>query len=541
MSADPFKPDAPEPAHVDEATAPASSARVAEALVESEERYRSIVTAMSEGIVLQDVHGRIIECNAAAERILGLSRAQMTGLTSLDPRWAAVDATGAPVRGEDHPIRVTLRTGEPKRDVVMGLHRADGTKVWVSVNTQPLFRPGETRPFSVVASFADITESRAAEAALRESEARFRSLYEHSIDGVLLTDPTGPILAANPEACRLLRRTEAEICAAGREGILEMDDPGLQAAIRERAVAGKVRGEMTCIRGDGTRFPGEFSSAIFTDRDGNLRTSLTFRDVSRRKEAEDALRHANQRLEDRVAERTRELAALLEISREIVAQLELEPLLAHILVTLKTVLDYTGAAVALLEGDEMLIVDYAGPAPREEIVGARIPLTPDSGYRRVIEQRAPVIVDDIWGEVRAPDGAWPIWDEAISQSMSYARSWLGVPLIGKGKALGLLRLDHVEPGRFTPEDTERALGFAYYVSVAVLNARATRRRSEPPLSRSANGLRETFTTPSRKRCTGSFSARRLRSPGSSRSRQRCLRRSSSSRASPGRGWRICDR
>ena len=154
--------------------------RAEEALRDSEERYRSIVTAMSEGIVMQDATGRIVACNASAERILGLTRDQMMGLTSLDPRWQATYEDGSPVPGEEHPIRVTLRTGQPLSDVVMSVRRADGTRVWVTVNTQPLFRPGATRPYSVVASFADITRQKQAELALRESEERYRiALRQH--------------------------------------------------------------------------------------------------------------------------------------------------------------------------------------------------------------------------------------------------------------------------------------------------------------------------------------------------------------------------
>ncbi len=221
---------------------PSEVERVAEALIESEERYRSIVTAMSEGIVMQDAQGRITACNASAERILGLTRDQMMGLTSFDPRWQATDADGAPIRGEDHPIPITLRTGEPLHDVVMGVRHADGSRVWVLVNTQPLFRPGEACPYSVVASFADITESRGAEAALRESENRFRSLFEHSIDAIVLTDPDGAILAANPAACLLLGRTEQEICAVGRAGVVDLSDPRLAPILEERATTGKARG-----------------------------------------------------------------------------------------------------------------------------------------------------------------------------------------------------------------------------------------------------------------------------------------------------------
>lgn len=419
---------------------------------------------------MQDAGGRIIACNASAERILGLSLEQMRGLTSLDPRWQATDASGAPLAGEDHPLRITLRTGEPQRSCIMGVARPDGARVWVCINTQPLFRPGETRPYAAVASFSDITESRQAEELLRESEARFRSLYEHTIDGVLLTAPDGRILAANPEACRLLQRTEQEICAAGRDGIVDASDPRLAAMVRERAAKGQVRGELTMIRGDGSHFPIEFSSAIFVDRDGNQRTSLSFRDISERKQVEDALRDANQRLEERVAARTRQLATLLEIGRDVASELELKPLLAHILTELRLAIDYTGAAIAVLEQGELTVVDYLGPAMREKIVGARVSLDRDSGYRQVIERQAPVLVPDIWAEVGAPETAWSIWDESIAAEIRYARSWLGVPLLAKGKLIGLLRLDHSEPDHFTQEDVEWTVAFGYQVAVAIVNA-----------------------------------------------------------------------
>ena len=52
----------------------------------NEERYRSVVTAMAEGVVVQDASGAILACNPRAEQILGLTVAQMQGRTSVDPR-----------------------------------------------------------------------------------------------------------------------------------------------------------------------------------------------------------------------------------------------------------------------------------------------------------------------------------------------------------------------------------------------------------------------------------------------------------------------
>ena len=65
-------------------------------LQEAEERYRSVISAMAEGLVLQDSNGKIVSCNESAERILGLTADQMMGRTSIDPRWRAVRPDGSP-------------------------------------------------------------------------------------------------------------------------------------------------------------------------------------------------------------------------------------------------------------------------------------------------------------------------------------------------------------------------------------------------------------------------------------------------------------
>jgi len=124
---------------------------------------------------------------------------------------------------------------------------------------------------------------------VRASEERYRSLFERSVDGILLSAPDGRIFAANASACRMLGRTEEEICQLGRNGIVDSSDPRLTAALEERARTGLYSAELLLIRKDGTRFPCEVTSGVFHDRDGNLRTSMIIRDVTTRKQADAAL------------------------------------------------------------------------------------------------------------------------------------------------------------------------------------------------------------------------------------------------------------
>jgi serine/threonine-protein kinase len=152
--------------------------RAEEALRESEERYRSVIAAMQDGIALLDAGGAIRACNASAERILGLSAEQMMGRTPLDPRWQAIQEDGSVFPEETRPPIVTLRTGQPCRDVVAGVRKPDGALTWISINSQPLFRADGTTLSGVVVSFEDITDRRRTEEALRQATTELAQLRQ---------------------------------------------------------------------------------------------------------------------------------------------------------------------------------------------------------------------------------------------------------------------------------------------------------------------------------------------------------------------------
>jgi len=132
---------------------------------------------------------------------------------------------------------------------------------------------------------------------LNESEEKYHLLYDNSMDAILLNRPDGSIIAANPAACAMFQRTEEEIIRNGRAGIVDTTDPRLPAALEERSRTGRFRGELTFLRKDGTPFPGEVSSNLFTDSHGNTLTSMIIRDISERKKQEQSLQIAKQKLD----------------------------------------------------------------------------------------------------------------------------------------------------------------------------------------------------------------------------------------------------
>jgi diguanylate cyclase (GGDEF)-like protein/PAS domain S-box-containing protein len=137
------------------------------ALRDSEERYRAVVSALEEGILLVSRERRLLACNAAAEQILGCTSADIAERLSSGRGFSGVEDDGVPLSYGALPLMRTLDSGQPETARALALDREDGTRVWLSMSARPLFHPGEQQPFAVVVSFADITEQRRAEERLQ--------------------------------------------------------------------------------------------------------------------------------------------------------------------------------------------------------------------------------------------------------------------------------------------------------------------------------------------------------------------------------------
>ena len=165
----------------------------------------------------------------------------------------------------------------------------------------------------------------------------------------------------------------------------------------------------------------------------------------------------NARLFERSERRSRELATLLEISSNMVGTLALKPLLGLVLDQLHTVIGYGSAAVLTLEGEELVVQDYRGPRPREEVVDVRIALAGAIVFREVLQGRAPVIIADVLDDSELSRLFRQRGDRA-QRAFPSPRSWLGVPLVAKDRMIGMLRLDHPEPRRFGEADAAPGAG-----------------------------------------------------------------------------------
>jgi len=170
-------------------------------LRKSELLFRTLVDTVGEGIMLQDASGKILHYNKAAQEIFGIDPDQSVVHTSTSRDWWTIHEDGRIFPGEDHPSIYTLHTGEPCIGVVMGIKRNQRENTWIKVNTRPLFKPGQSRPYAVVISFSDITAQKKIEESLQKSEEQFRTLFMKSPVSIIVHDQdSGEIIDANPMA-----------------------------------------------------------------------------------------------------------------------------------------------------------------------------------------------------------------------------------------------------------------------------------------------------------------------------------------------------
>jgi len=130
------------------------------ALQNSDSRFRSVVAALAEGVIVRDANGRILDCNTSAERFYGRTLAQMKGSTSVAPHWQVLREDGSLMPEEEWPSTVARHTGLPQSEVVVRYLKPDGVELWALVNLQPLFEGASSTPSGFVSTVTNITEAK---------------------------------------------------------------------------------------------------------------------------------------------------------------------------------------------------------------------------------------------------------------------------------------------------------------------------------------------------------------------------------------------
>jgi len=246
----------------------------------------AIVESSIDGIIGKDLSGIVTSWNMGATSIFGFSPDEMIGqpISRLIP---------SELQHEEVEILRRIRSGErvPHFETVR-LHK-DGHGIEVSISVSPI------RDFTGAVSGAskvarDITDEKLTERTLRLNEARYRALFEHAPDGLVIVAPDTAYLDANPSLCRMLGYTREEMIGRHTLDIVaESDTPKIGPA-RESMTRGRVNAmEWQLVRKDGSIFDAEVSGGEMPD--GN-RLGI-FRDITDRKRGAEELRMTNARLQ----------------------------------------------------------------------------------------------------------------------------------------------------------------------------------------------------------------------------------------------------
>jgi PAS domain S-box-containing protein len=284
---------------------------IAASLREAGERTTSIFTNLEEGVILHDAAGRITACNDSAATILGIPKEQMLGRNTEDSHWNATRENGSPIPANEHPALRSLRSGQPCRNVIMGLKRG-GKRVWISVNSQPLYRTGETAPYAVFTSFMDITQRRKADDIQRRQALTFANIS----DGVYLTDLAGKIIDINPAGEKMFGYTREEIIGQTPSLLYGQEK---KQALTMRIFTGfqkeqHWKSEISFIRKDGSQGTCDMTMVPLHDEQGELLCTIALNhDITERKRMEQQLQRTNERLK-------RQQETLTKLTREFLEQ-----------------------------------------------------------------------------------------------------------------------------------------------------------------------------------------------------------------------------
>lgn len=214
---------------------PAGAGAVA-ALRESEARFRLLLDSSPQGIFGIDTNGICTFVNRACLDMLGYTRDEMLG-QPVHPLIHHSHPDGRPYPKEQCRVRLATEAGEAVH-VDDEVHwRKDGTSFPVEYRSQPLYRNGTL--IGTIVTFADVSERKRMEQALRESESRFRAMAENSVDWIWSVDINGRYLYSNSHALKALGYAADEFFSMDPESLVHPDDLPLYRATLAEAVAGQ--------------------------------------------------------------------------------------------------------------------------------------------------------------------------------------------------------------------------------------------------------------------------------------------------------------
>jgi len=261
--------------------------QVEDALRTSEEEFRTLFETMAQGVVYQEKTGEVISMNPAAESILGMKLEKLKNPRIINTNLKTIREDGSIYPAEEHPTMVSLKTGKPVKDAIMGIYNTEEDNYkWIIINTVPQFRPGEDEPYRVFVTFNDITERKRMEENLRYHA----DLMQNVSDAIVSTDLEHKIISWNRAAELKYGWREDEVIGRKMVDILKPEYPNkkIEDIMKTLRKDGIWRGEAIHETKGGEKLNVLVSTSLIKDEEGDNKGAVTFfTDITEQKQEEE--------------------------------------------------------------------------------------------------------------------------------------------------------------------------------------------------------------------------------------------------------------
>ena len=427
------------------------------ALRESETRFRTVADFTYDWEYWLAPDGSLVYISPACERITGYPPSEFKREPGLLKRIIYADEAALVA---EHIQQANEHGAAPPID--FRIIRRDGTLSWIAHVCRPVFdEQGQALGRRI--SNRDITERKAAENALREQEQLYRNVFDSVADGLAICALDGRVAEVNPAFCEMHGYAWGEIVGRPLTAFIHPLHRHVLADSVRAVKAGETwAAQAVHLRQDDQPFHVEARSVALTYY-GQPHFLMVVRDASVQVEA-------YLRLEERVRERTHDLSRLLEFSHSMTRTLEMKPLLQLILNQLRSVVDYTGASIWSLTGQDLALAAQQGSDPAADARRPHIPIDSPLG-RAVLDPLRPILIADARGDSPLARAFQATLGDLLDTTLGDSRAWLGIPLVITDHTVGLLAISHRQPNYFTQRHVDLALAFANQAVLAMENAR----------------------------------------------------------------------
>ncbi len=416
------------------------------ALRESETRLRRITDSMQDLVSEIDLEGNIRYVSPSHRQVLGYDAEQLIGRSALENLHPEDKAEAIAA------LQQTLQSRKALGPGVFRFRHLDGHYVWLECIAN-LISDTQGQLTGLVLCSRDIEGRREMQAALGESEARYRAIVEDQTDLICRARPDGTLTFVNGAYCRYFGKTRDELVAHGFLPLIHAEDrPLVQERLASLSQFSPVATEEhRVLLPDGSyRWQQWTDRALFDARGNVIEYALVGRDITDRKLTEVALRQHNEYL-----------SALHATAMALLERLDVKDVLQAIVESAAKLMDTPDGYIHLQGPAETQVQTVVGLGIHSQYVGHRRRI--DEGLDSKVWQSGEAVA------VRDYD-AWDGREKEFPLNKFHAA--VGVPLRSGSQVVGVLGLSYREPDRaFGMYEVDQLTGFAQFASIALDNAR----------------------------------------------------------------------